>query len=186
MASYPAYGTRTSPTVNAPYTSARPAAAGDGQFYPPGASRISLDDDERTSPFKYAKGGDAAVDMRAIARTPSPTPSEAEELTKTSLFDWKAMSSWRYWIRKEWACACCSLSVRPGRRKCSLLGPQRRRASQSVCWTDVRLRNSSEGHQCGAPHLASAMGRWLHVHCDVHKDSASPCHYAIVLLGVLY
>ncbi|TFY50260.1 hypothetical protein EVJ58_g11121, partial [Rhodofomes roseus] len=94
------------PTVNAPYTSASPAAAGDGQFYPPGASRISLDDDERTSPFKYAKGGDAAVDMRATARTPSPTPSEAEELTKTSLFDWKAMSSWRYWIRKEWACAC--------------------------------------------------------------------------------
>ncbi|KAH9831331.1 uncharacterized protein C8Q71DRAFT_881929 [Rhodofomes roseus] len=152
MASYPAYGSRTSPTVNAPYTSASPAAAGDGQFYPPGASRISLDDDERTSPFKYAKGGDAAVDMRATARTPSPTPSEAEELTKTSLFDWKAMSSWRYWIRKEWAYAVATppsawATCADAVLRCGLFaGP-------------TRLRNRSEGHQGGAPHLASAMGR---------------------------
>ncbi|KAH9922920.1 uncharacterized protein B0H18DRAFT_1016162 [Fomitopsis serialis] len=106
MASYPAYSTRrTSPTVNTtPYLSASPHATGDGQFYPPGASRISLDDDDsaqaHSSPYK--KPGDVTVDMRAITRTPSPTPSEAEELTKTSLFDWKAMSSWRYWIRREW------------------------------------------------------------------------------------
>ncbi|KZT64175.1 hypothetical protein DAEQUDRAFT_732966 [Daedalea quercina L-15889] len=97
MASYPAYGTpRASPT---PYTSAAPAAAGDGQFYPPGASRISLDDEPRA----YKKTGAATVvDMRAVTRTPSPTPSEAEELTKTSVFDWKAMSHWRYWVRREW------------------------------------------------------------------------------------
>lgn len=107
MTSYQAYGnnSRASPT---PYTSAAPNLAGDGQFYPPGASSISLDDDSHASPFKYnKKGGDAAVDMRAITRTPSPTPSEAEELTRTSLFDWKAMAHWRYWIRREWLCECC-------------------------------------------------------------------------------
>ena len=127
MTSYQAYGnnTRVSP---APYTSAAPNPAGDGQFYPPGASRISLDDDSHTSPFKFKKGGDVAVNMRAINRTPSPTPSEAEELTKTSLFDWKAMSNWRYWIRKEWLCACYSPRVLsfPGRRLRilgTLLGP---------------------------------------------------------------
>lgn len=104
MTSYQAYGnnSRASPT---PYTGAAPHQAGDGQFYPPGASRISLDDDSHTSPFK--KSGDVAVDMRRITRTPSPTPSEAEELKKTSLFDWKAMASWRYWIRREWLCECC-------------------------------------------------------------------------------
>ncbi|KAI0346223.1 hypothetical protein BDW22DRAFT_1323747, partial [Trametopsis cervina] len=40
--------------------------------------------------------------MRYISRTPSPTPSEAEELKKTSLVDWKAMASWKFWLRREY------------------------------------------------------------------------------------
>ncbi|KAI0327078.1 hypothetical protein GY45DRAFT_1257786 [Cubamyces sp. BRFM 1775] len=39
----------------------------------------------------------------AINRTPSPTPSEAKELAKTSIFDWEAILKWSYWLRKEWA-----------------------------------------------------------------------------------
>lgn len=34
-------------------------------------------------------------------RTPSPTPSEAKEL-KTGAIDWKSLTDWRFWIRKEW------------------------------------------------------------------------------------
>ena len=48
------------------------------------------------------------VDVRAINRTPSPTPSEAKELAKKGVFDWEAMMKWRYWFRKDWACASCS------------------------------------------------------------------------------
>ncbi|KAJ7074641.1 hypothetical protein C8F01DRAFT_1242867 [Mycena amicta] len=36
-----------------------------------------------------------------MARTPSPTPSEAKALA-AGLLDWKALLNWRYWIRKEW------------------------------------------------------------------------------------
>jgi hypothetical protein len=40
-----------------------------------------------------------------ISRTPSPTPSEEAELTRTSFLDWKSLSNWRYWFRREWLCA---------------------------------------------------------------------------------
>lgn len=36
-------------------------------------------------------------------RTPSPTPSEQKELGRGAI-DWKAMSNWRFWIRREWIC----------------------------------------------------------------------------------
>ncbi|KAK7691171.1 hypothetical protein QCA50_006274 [Cerrena zonata] len=50
-----------------------------------------------------SKDGDTTILMREVlTRTPSPTPEEAAELKQTSVFDWKAMSHWRYWIRKEW------------------------------------------------------------------------------------
>ncbi|ETW82593.1 hypothetical protein HETIRDRAFT_237518, partial [Heterobasidion irregulare TC 32-1] len=39
---------------------------------------------------------------RRISRTPSPTPSEAAELARDSLLDWKTLLSWRFWIRREW------------------------------------------------------------------------------------
>ena len=55
---------------------------------------------------KADKDGNTGVILREVlTRTPSPTPEEAAELSKTSMFDWKAMKSWRYWLRKEWACA---------------------------------------------------------------------------------
>ncbi|KZT22400.1 hypothetical protein NEOLEDRAFT_1071599 [Neolentinus lepideus HHB14362 ss-1] len=39
---------------------------------------------------------------RDLTRTPSPTPSEAEELSKQGAFDWQKLSNWRFWIRREW------------------------------------------------------------------------------------
>jgi len=45
----------------------------------------------------------AAEDARAIARTPSPTPSEEREL-KSGVFDWKTLGNWRFWIRKDRIC----------------------------------------------------------------------------------
>jgi uncharacterized membrane protein YdjX (TVP38/TMEM64 family) len=39
-------------------------------------------------------------DMR-YSRTPSPTPSELEAL-KSGALDWKTLSHWRFWIRKDW------------------------------------------------------------------------------------
>ncbi|KAF4583970.1 Tlg2-vesicle protein [Pleurotus pulmonarius] len=39
---------------------------------------------------------------RDLSRTPSPTPSEAREL-KTGAIDWKSLTKWRFWIRREWA-----------------------------------------------------------------------------------
>ncbi|TFK47894.1 hypothetical protein OE88DRAFT_1810956 [Heliocybe sulcata] len=39
---------------------------------------------------------------RDLARTPSPTPSEAEELSKQGAFDWQKLRNWRFWIRREW------------------------------------------------------------------------------------
>ena len=48
--------------------------------------------------------GDVTVNMRQISRTPSPTPSETEELKKKHLFDFNAMKSWKYWFRREWLC----------------------------------------------------------------------------------
>ncbi|KAF9811060.1 hypothetical protein IEO21_06689 [Rhodonia placenta] len=73
------------------------------QSYPPNgtgfeASRTSLGSDEESN----KKGGATVVDMRDITRTPSPTPSESEELKKTNLIDWKAMGRWKFWIRREW------------------------------------------------------------------------------------
>ncbi|KAF8906988.1 hypothetical protein CPB84DRAFT_1769149 [Gymnopilus junonius] len=42
-----------------------------------------------------------ADDPRLINRTPSPTPSEAKEL-KTGAIDWKQITNWRFWFRREW------------------------------------------------------------------------------------
>ncbi|KAI0806058.1 snare associated Golgi protein-domain-containing protein [Irpex lacteus] len=51
---------------------------------------------------KPTASNDAVVEIRELSRTPSPTPSEQAELKKNGLFDWRAMASWRYWIRREW------------------------------------------------------------------------------------
>ncbi|TFK79556.1 hypothetical protein K466DRAFT_12327 [Polyporus arcularius HHB13444] len=101
---YPAYSPRT-PTSNIPYSS---VGAAPTYPYPPHSrydgSAASLDSDSSTEHDKggVAKEGRAGVRVRAVNRTPSPTPSEAKELAKNSVFDWDAMLRWRYWIRKEW------------------------------------------------------------------------------------
>lgn len=38
------------------------------------------------------------------ARTPSPTPSEAAELSRVGAFDWQRLAQWRFWFRREWFC----------------------------------------------------------------------------------
>ncbi|RDX39542.1 hypothetical protein OH76DRAFT_1491035 [Lentinus brumalis] len=105
---YPAYSPRT-PTSNIPYSNINAAPT---YPYPPhgryDGSAASLDSDSSTEHDKggVAKEGmgmrAAAVGVRAVNRTPSPTPSEAKELSKNSVFDWDAMLRWTYWIRKDW------------------------------------------------------------------------------------
>lgn len=48
---------------------------------------------------------EADVSVRYISRTPSPTPSEDAALNRKGIIDWKAVTHWRYWIRREWICA---------------------------------------------------------------------------------
>ncbi|KAF8883030.1 hypothetical protein BD779DRAFT_1472716 [Infundibulicybe gibba] len=51
-----------------------------------------------TTPVFHSKPADG---VQEASRTPSPTPSEQKELT-TGVFDWKTLSKWRFWIRREW------------------------------------------------------------------------------------
>ncbi|RPD69744.1 hypothetical protein L226DRAFT_548049 [Lentinus tigrinus ALCF2SS1-7] len=109
---YQAYpGSPREPSSNIPYASVGTAPT---YPYPPNSrydgSAASLDSDSSSDPErdkpsglpKQAIGGHVAVDVRAVNRTPSPTPSEAKELAKNSVFDWEAMLKWRYWIRRDW------------------------------------------------------------------------------------
>ena len=38
-----------------------------------------------------------------LSRTPSPTPSEVQEL-ETGAVNWKRLSTTKFWFRKEWIC----------------------------------------------------------------------------------
>ncbi|PCH42699.1 hypothetical protein WOLCODRAFT_25516 [Wolfiporia cocos MD-104 SS10] len=107
MASYPGYASNQASPHRSPYPNSRSNSNAPAQSYPPhGApydpNRASFASDDSQDAIGKPKPGDAVVNMRDIMRTPSPTPSEAEELAKNSLVDWKAMMNWRYWIRKEW------------------------------------------------------------------------------------
>jgi hypothetical protein len=86
MSSYPAYRGPTGHDHDYPY--------------PPSAkySNPSL------NPLNPMASSKIADDHREISRTPSPTPSELEAL-KTGALDWKTLSNWRFWIRKEWTCS---------------------------------------------------------------------------------
>ena len=72
--------------------------------YPPVNSTFNSNDPtfnvntNKDAQFAAAEAG------RNLARTPSPTPSELKEL-KTGAINWKAMTNWRFWIRREWLCA---------------------------------------------------------------------------------
>ena len=110
--SYP--GSPREPSTNIPYAS---VGAAPTYPYPPhtryDGSAASLDSDSSTERDRDKPPGPGpgvpkarvAVDVRAVNRTPSPTPSEAKELAKNSVFDWDAMLKWRYWIRRDWLCA---------------------------------------------------------------------------------
>ncbi|KAI0293888.1 snare associated Golgi protein-domain-containing protein [Multifurca ochricompacta] len=63
---------------------------------PPSTSAYSFNTSQTTIP-----GKPESVPKR-ISRTPSPTPSEAAELAREGVFDWKTLSSWRFWFRREW------------------------------------------------------------------------------------
>lgn len=99
MSSYPAYDPRAAHSF--------PAAASDTMFKPAGYPppiEAHNSFNQSSDKMNYAEP-DVRVDIREISRTPSPTPSEAAELKKDGLFDWKAMASWRYWFRRDWLCA---------------------------------------------------------------------------------
>ena len=86
---YPAYGNPRLQVGESPY------------MYPPNnsSSQYSFSDSSTNLPGKHE------FNPGPISRTPSPTPSEAAELARGSVFDWKALSSWRFWLRREWLCA---------------------------------------------------------------------------------
>ncbi|KAH9937921.1 uncharacterized protein BXZ73DRAFT_76540 [Epithele typhae] len=113
MAPYPAYAPQ-SPSSNIPYSNVRQNSLPQTNAYPPpnryDRSATSLDSEDSADHDKakwHAPGAmgprGPAVEVRAVTRTPSPTPSEAKELKKSGIFDWQAMSKLRYWFRKEWA-----------------------------------------------------------------------------------
>lgn len=137
---YPAAYSPRTPQSNIPYAGVSTAPT---YPYPPhngydasAASLDSNDSDDRDPthkgggalPSKEANGWErgrpavAAVDIRAVNRTPSPTPEEAKELAKTSVIDWKAMMKWSYWLRKEWICAYSVVLQLLRKRQAALLG----------------------------------------------------------------
>lgn len=85
------------------------------QYPPPKPSQTSFDYSGPHLTANVPLGNRAGLN-----RTPSPTPSEVKEL-QTGAIDFKAMSNWRFWIRREWLCAyndgfvfgsLCSVHVR--------------------------------------------------------------------------
>ncbi|KAJ7119589.1 hypothetical protein C8R44DRAFT_878007 [Mycena epipterygia] len=82
---YPAYGAPRPPPSNAYQSSSYPP---NGPFNPSSVSTFN----------SSAKRQD---DIRNISRTPSPTPTEAKVLNE-KLLNWKELSNWRFWIRREW------------------------------------------------------------------------------------
>jgi hypothetical protein len=85
---YPAYGRP-------------PRGASNPYMYPPDGASVpySLNDSSTTIHGKYE------FNANRVSRTPSPTPSEAAELARDGVIDWKTMRSWRFWLRREWLCA---------------------------------------------------------------------------------
>ncbi|KAI0259111.1 snare associated Golgi protein-domain-containing protein [Gloeopeniophorella convolvens] len=79
---YPAYG-RPQPGAN-PY------------MYPPNGNPYTFNNSSSSVPPKPESSPER------ISRTPSPTPSEAAELSRQGVLDWKTLSHWRFWVRREW------------------------------------------------------------------------------------
>ncbi|KAF9467631.1 hypothetical protein BDZ94DRAFT_1248593 [Collybia nuda] len=79
-----------------PHVAPRPHLEDSTQHYPYPPNSTPYDSND-----PYARTAKSAEEARDLARTPSPTPSEAKEL-KTGVFDWKTLGQWRFWIRREW------------------------------------------------------------------------------------
>ncbi|KAA1467254.1 hypothetical protein DENSPDRAFT_832262 [Dentipellis sp. KUC8613] len=81
----------------------------DPYLYPPPNNKpYELNSSSTVNVVQLTKNEDAA---RRISRTPSPTPSEQAELDRDTLFDYKKLMNWRFWIRKEWIWYYLALTV---------------------------------------------------------------------------
>lgn len=83
---------------------------GYGQFLTPGQQPYQSI--YKSSPSPNSSSNDyhsKTIDPHASSRTPSPTPSEVEELKKGAV-DWRSMLNWRFWVRREWLCKSYCLS----------------------------------------------------------------------------
>jgi hypothetical protein len=88
---YPAYGGQSPP--DAGRYRYPPAKGPYGNL--PSSSVINV-----SSPHKDPYASNAQI--RGGLRTPSPTPSEADELSRTSALDWNKLKNPRFWFRREW------------------------------------------------------------------------------------
>ncbi|KAF7328918.1 hypothetical protein MVEN_02521600 [Mycena venus] len=96
---YPAYGGRPPPSAPTPPSGPfDPSSVSTFNSYNSTAKPNGLNDNYNT---RMGMG---------IARTPSPTPSEAKAMNEP-LFSWSQLTNWRFWIRKEWTSACFSLDI---------------------------------------------------------------------------
>jgi hypothetical protein len=73
--------------------------------YPPKVKQEGLTGSRGPSPYddNISTITKLEGDRSYADRTPSPTPSEVEAL-KTGAFDWKSLTNWRFWIRRDWIC----------------------------------------------------------------------------------
>lgn len=82
----------------------RPGAHDQYPYPPQGPNSDGYNNSNANLNIRNEESYKTAEDVRQISRTPSPTPSEAKELT-TGALDWKQIMNWRFWIRREWLCA---------------------------------------------------------------------------------
>ncbi|KZV77371.1 hypothetical protein PENSPDRAFT_707259 [Peniophora sp. CONT] len=93
-------------SMSSPYRGdSQPYAANSNPYlYPPQSSTFSTPnlDPASSTAHLVAPGKSPLASARTLARTPSPTPSEAAELAREGALDWKRLRNWRFWIRREW------------------------------------------------------------------------------------
>jgi hypothetical protein len=83
--------------------------------YPPAVSDAWAGVPGAKPEYEHGGGGGGGPD-RGISRTPSPTPSEADELTRQHIVDFRAVLNWRYWARRQWLSASRPAPPRAPRR----------------------------------------------------------------------
>ncbi|VDB95861.1 unnamed protein product [Peniophora sp. CBMAI 1063] len=92
--------------MSSPYRGpyANPTNSSSPYLYPPQASTTfsTPNLNPASSTAQLVGKSPALASARSLARTPSPTPSEAAELAREGALDWKRLRNWRFWIRREW------------------------------------------------------------------------------------